>query len=204
MVFWGLRLLVRAPVAPAYAVVVGDVAATRGDLAGLLGSAPVVASAEVAAVPAPAAASRFKLFGIVAPKSARGDATAKGVALIAVDGKMPKAYAVGASIDADLVLKSVSLRTVSIGTAPGGAPITLELPPPAAAATGPLPANMPLGMPVPTPMAVAPPPVAMPQGVPQPMVPQNSQGLPNRPVPILTPQPPLPGAARPEITAPVQ
>ena len=35
-VFWGLRLLVRAPAAPAYAVAVGDAAAVHGDLARLL------------------------------------------------------------------------------------------------------------------------------------------------------------------------
>src|SRR5580765_1216423 len=85
-VFWGLRLLVRAPAAPA----------------------------------APEGASRFRLLGIVAPI----DAQAGGVALIAVDGKMPKAFAVGAPLDGDLVLKSVSLRTASIASGQGGPTIT--------------------------------------------------------------------------------
>src|SRR5687768_17617348 len=102
-VFWGLRLFVRAPAAPAYAVPVGDTAAVRGDLTRLLGSAPVAA---VEAVAAPQAASRFKLLGIVAPKVA---SSTNGVALIAVDGKMAKAYPVGARVDNDLVLQSVSL-----------------------------------------------------------------------------------------------
>jgi general secretion pathway protein C len=169
-VFWGLRLFVRAPVAPAYAVPVGDSAAVRGDLTRLLGSAPVAAPAAVAT---PQAASRFKLLGIVAPKYASTSAapSTHGVALIAVDGKMAKAYPVGARVDNDLVLQSVSLRTVSIGSTTQGAPtITLELPPLAAPATGTLPVNIgggtgvPLSPSAPVPQYVPPaPPLAVPQ-----------------------------------------
>ena len=171
-VFWGLRLFVRAPVAPAYAVPAGDTAAVRGDLTRLLGTAPVAVQA---AVVAPQAASRFKLLGIVAPKVAAANAASSnhGVALIAVDGKMPKAYPVGARVDNDLVLQSVSLRTVSIGPSAQAAPtITLELPPLAAAATGTLPANMgggggnvPLSPSAPVPQYTPPAP---PLGAPQP------------------------------------
>jgi general secretion pathway protein C len=169
-VFWGLRLFVRAPAAPAYAVPVGDVAAVRGDLTRLLGTAPAVAPTAVAA---PAASARFRLLGIVAPKYAGDDTgrTGRGVALLAVDGKMPKAYAVGAHLDDKLVLQSVSLRTVSIGSATHGAPtITLELPPPAAAATGTLPANPPGAPVLPTPPAPVPQylPTAAPEVMPQP------------------------------------
>ena len=169
-VFWGLRLFVRAPVAPAYAVPAGDTAAVRGDLTRLLGSAPVAAAP---AAVAPQAASRFKLLGIVAPKVASTNATPSnhGVALIAVDGKMAKAYPVGARVDNDLVLQSVSLRTVSIGPSAQAAPtITLELPPLAAAATGTLPnnvggaGNVPLSPSAPVPQYVPPaPPLAVPQ-----------------------------------------
>jgi general secretion pathway protein C len=167
-VFWGLRLFVRAPVAPAYAVPVGDTAAVRGDLTRLLGSAPVAAPAAVAT---PQAASRFKLLGIVAPKYASTTASnsTHGVALIAVDGKMAKAYPVGARVDNDLVLQSVSLRTVSIGPTQGAPTITLELPPLAAAATGTLPINIgggagaPLAPSAPVPQYVPPaPPLAVP------------------------------------------
>jgi general secretion pathway protein C len=167
-VFWGLRLFVRAPVAPAYAVPVGDTAAVRGDLTRLLGSAPVAAPAAVAT---PQAASRFKLLGIVAPKYASTTASPSthGVALIAVDGKMAKAYPVGARVDNDLVLQSVSLRTVSIGPTQGAPTITLELPPLAAAATGTLPINIgggagaPLAPSAPVPQYVPPaPPLAVP------------------------------------------
>lgn len=167
-VFWGTRLLVRAPSAPAYVVPVGDVSAVRGDLSRLLGAAPV---STAAAMPAADANSRFRLFGIMAPRVSSGAETGHGVALIAVDGKMPKAYAVGARLDGDLMLQSVSLRTVSIGAGQGAPAITLELPPLAAAATGKLPSG---GTPVPplpaAPLQIA--PQAAPALVPQPAVPQ--------------------------------
>jgi general secretion pathway protein C len=132
-VFWGLRLFVTAPAAPSYAVAVGDSNAVRSDLSRLLGSAPVATSA----VAAPVTSSRFRLLGIVAPKYASAaDLPSHGVALIAIDGKMPKAFVVGSRVDGDMLLKSVSLRTVSIGGGKDAPAITLELPLPAAAATG--------------------------------------------------------------------
>ena len=138
-VFWGLRLGARAPETPTNAVAAGDSPALRGDLTRLLG-APPVAAAQVEITPE--AASRFKLVGVMAPKgsaAARSNSNARGVALIAVDGKPPKAYAVGARLDGELVLQSVSLRTASIGTAQGASAMKLELPPLAAPATGTLP-----------------------------------------------------------------
>ncbi len=167
-VFWGLRLFVTAPAAPAYAVAVGDAVAVRGDLTRLLGTAPV---APTAATAAPEAASRFRLLGIVAPKSAPtadSASVSQGVALIAVDGKMPKAFTVGARVDGDLVLHSVSLRTASIANAQGAPTITLELARPAAAATGSLPVGPVGGLPATAPAVV---PQYVPQYVPQPMVP---------------------------------
>lgn len=183
-VFWGLRLLVRAPAAPAYAVAVGDAGTVRGDLSRLLGSAPV---ATVAAAAVPEAASRFRLLGIVAPKNA---AASNGVALIAVDGKMPKAYSVGAQLDGDLVLQAVSLRTASIASGQGAPVITLELPPLASAATGSLPFAPMGGLP-------ATPPAMVPQYVPAPMP------VPNiAPTPV--PQGQVPNSQRPESGAPTQ
>ena len=169
VVFWGLRLLVQAPAAPAYAVPVGDATAVRGDLSRLLGGGLATTTA---AAPAPEASSRFKLLGVVAPRSTSGDT---GVALIAVDGKMPKAFVVGSRLDGDLVLQSVSLRTASIGTGAGAPAITLELPPPTTAATGKLPTG---GTPVP-PLPAPPAPPLTPQIMPpaqpgqQPLQPQQ-------------------------------
>lgn len=132
-VFWGLRLLVKPPAAPAHTVAVGDASALRGDLTRLLGATPTAPSA--AAAPAPELASRFKLIGVMASKQSQGD----GFALIAVDAKPARAYAVGAPLDGDLVLKSVGLRSAAIGPAQGAPALTLEVPPLPAAATGALP-----------------------------------------------------------------
>jgi len=169
-VFWGLRLWARSAEAPQYTVPVGDVAVARGDLSRLLGATPVAAAAVVAT---PEAASRFRLIGIMAPKAAAASAQAgQGVALIAVDGKPPKAFVVGSALDTNMVLQSVSLRTAAIGPAQGSAAVTLELPPLTAAATGTLPApgggapRNPATAPAPVPPA-APPLLPPPQPVGQ-------------------------------------
>jgi len=172
-VFWGLRLLVRAPAAPPNAVAVGDAAAVRVDLTRLLGAAPVAAPAVVAVAEA---SSRFRLIGIMAPKASAAAGHGGGVALIAVDGRLPRAYVVGASLDGDLVLQSVSLRAASIGPSQGAATVTLELPPLPAAATGTLPSPVtgfaPAGAaPVAPPRfgsTMAVPPLATRQGMPLP------------------------------------
>jgi general secretion pathway protein C len=138
VVFWGLRLLVRPLPAPSHALAVGDAAAMRGDLGRLLGAAPVAAAPD--APTAPELASRFKLLGVMAPKPAVTPASGAGYALIAVDGKPARAFRVGATLDSELVLQAVSLRSASIGPAEGATSVKLELPPLAAPATGTLPA----------------------------------------------------------------
>jgi general secretion pathway protein C len=177
-VFWGLRLLVRPPAAPAHTV--GDASALRGDLTRLLGATPSAPSA--AAAPAPELASRFKLLGVMASKQTQGE----GFALIAVDAKPARAYAVGAPLDGDLVLKSVGLRTAAIGPAQGAPALTLEVPALPAAATGALPpladglkfgaAATPVpGMPAPAPApAPAPLPMAVPSQSPSSVMPPTS------------------------------
>jgi general secretion pathway protein C len=63
------------------------------------------------------------LQGIVA------EADGGGAALIAVDGKPPKPYRVGAPIDESLVLKSVEPRRATLAANLQAAPaVTLELP----------------------------------------------------------------------------
>lgn len=188
-VFWGLRMLVRPQPAPAYAVAVGDAAALRGDLSRLLGATPVAAAGPAA--PAPELASRFKLIGVMASKQRDGS----GYALIAVDAKPARAYPVGARLDGDIVLQSVSLRSASIGPAQGHAAATLEVPTLPAPATGTLPgpgdgvkfgaAAAPAMQPPPmvTPPAPLPLPAAVPQGVPPTTVtpPDPQQGVPPPP-----------------------
>lgn len=195
-VFWGLRLLVRPPAAPAHTVAVGDASALRGDLTRLLGATPSAPSA--AAAPAPELASRFKLIGVMASKQTQGE----GFALIAVDAKPARAYAVGAPLDGDLVLKSVGLRTAAIGPAQGAPALTLEVPALPAAATGALP---PLGdglkfgaaaAPVPGVPAPAPLPMPVPSQSPSSVMPPTSgdPGLASGPVTVPL-RPRAPGAA---------
>ena len=136
-VFWGFRLLVRAPALPANAVAVSAGAAAMGDLTRLLGAPPVEAPA---AVVVSEASSRFKLVGVMAPKATGAEAPPNyGVALIAVDGKPAKAFAVGATLDGATVLQSVGMRSASLGPANGAESMTLELPVLPLAATGTVP-----------------------------------------------------------------
>lgn len=130
---WGLRLVSRAPSAPVNTVAAGETVIAGGDLTRVFG-APVTALTEAA--PPPEIASRLKLTGVVAPRAP----DTEGVALIAVDGKMPRAYVVGAKLDDTLVLTAVGLRSASIGNGTSAAPVVLELPAPPVAATGTLPA----------------------------------------------------------------
>lgn len=185
-VFWGLRMLVRPQPAPAYTVAVGDAAAMRGDLSRLLGATPVASAGPAA--PAPELASRFKLIGVMANKQRDGN----GYALIAVDAKPARAYPVGARLDGDIVLQSVTLRSASIGPSQGSAAATLEVPAPPPPTTGTLPgpgdgvkfgaAAAPPVQPAPmvAPPAPLPLPGAVPQGVPQSTItpPDPQQGVP--------------------------
>jgi general secretion pathway protein C len=175
-VFWGLRLFVRAPSAPPHTLSVVDTGPGRVDLARLLGAPPEAADTSA---PAPAISSRFQLSGVMAPE-VPGD---QGIALIAVDGKMPRAFRVGGTIDGDLVLQSVSLRTASIGLPRAAPTVVLELPPLPPPATGSLPPvssmNAPAAGPVPR-MPVAPEPVHR-------VVPPRSPAAQSRP-PGLTPR----------------
>jgi len=197
-VFWGLRMLVRPQIAPAYTVSVGDAGALRGDLAKLLGATPSSPGAAQAA-PTPELASRFKLLGVMAGKQRDGS----GFALIAVDAKPARAFPVGAKLDGELVLQSVSLRTASIGPAQGTAAVTLEVPALPSAATGTLPGvgdavKFGAGSAMP-----APPPPASPQPpAPLPLPAVGRPALPGSPTvsPDLAPVPPGANTRTPGLT----
>lgn len=195
-VFWGLRLLARPQPAPAYALAVGDATTLRGDLTRLFGATPVAAAGNDAPT-APELASRFKLLGIMAPKPSSSEpAHRTGYALIAVDDKPPRAFAVGASVDSGLVLQAVSLRTASIGPADGAAAVQLEIPPLPAPSTGTLPPMGSAAMPSQPPAAVPPP---------SPVPPANRPGVGINPAGRPVPMPRSPGAAPPPGTgAPVR
>lgn len=153
--YWGLRLFVTPPPAPAHATLALATPAATADLSRLLGAdAPVV----VEAAPAPAADARFQLLGVVAARNNSG--SPEGVALIAVDGKPAKAYRVGAVVDGSQILQSVKARSAELGPRGGPAGVVLDLPPLPAASTGTLAAAAAPGVPpMPMPAPVRPPPV---------------------------------------------
>ncbi len=165
-VFWALRFGVQGPRAPAHAVAIDRATPLHGDLARLFGAATTVAAVPEAVPEAP---SRFRLVGVMAPKSRslEGPGT-YGLALIAIDGKPARAFAVGSRLDSKLVLQSVGLRTASLGAAEGSRSFLLEMPPLNAAATGVLPVPgsqtaLPSARPLPAPIpAPALPPVSLP------------------------------------------
>jgi general secretion pathway protein C len=138
--FWALRLGSSPLPVPSHA---GTVVAQSGSAASvlrLLGGGPRPAGP---AAPGPSAlSSRFKLLGLMAP--APGSA-GPGVALIAVDGKTPRAYAVGNAVDGELVLLSLGHRSAALGPRDGPVALTLELPPLPAPQTGTLPVARPEG-----------------------------------------------------------
>ena len=173
--FWGLRLVVKPAPAPAHLQVADGTAALRGDLTRLLGVDAPVAMADAA--PEPAADARFNLVGVVSPRASLSAplAAREGLALIAVDGKPPRAYRVGAVVDGQTVLQSVQPRGAALGLRDGPVQVALKIAPPAPAAMGTLPPPVPLpatGLPwrPPVPQGAPPPPnqtppAAMPSGL---------------------------------------
>ncbi len=153
--YWGLRLFAAPAPVPAHARVADATPPPRGDLSRLLG---VDAPPPSAAAAEPPPDSRFQLIGVLSPRSPA--AAREGVALIAVDGKPPRAFRVGHVVDGAQVLKSVNARGATLGPRDGEARVSLNLAPLAAAATGSLPgAGGAAGAPLPPP---APPMVGGP------------------------------------------
>ena len=148
----------------------------KGDLSRVLGldvpPAPGRSSADAAGgQPDP----RFRLIGVVAPRSA--GAPADGLALIAIDGKPAKAYRVGTVVDGELVLQAVQRAARRCGPRGQPAQVDLQLPalPPPSTGTMPGPAGIApvprAGLPVPPRLPSVPPlpqAVAPPDAVPEP------------------------------------
>ena len=184
--FWALKIFVVPPMAPPQTQLAEPGAGLRGDLTRLLGVDPPPPEVAVVAEAAPDA--RFALIGVVSPRAQQ--AAREGVALIAVDGKPARAYRVGAVVDGENVLKSVSTRGATLGPREGASLIALNLAPSAPAATGALPALPIDGAP---PRAVRPglaPPVmppVMPTVMPTVVPPRAPQGA-GPAAPQFTPQ----------------
>lgn len=184
-VYWLIQLLARPLAAPAHALAVVEQRSGAADLTRMLGAAPVAA-----AEAPPVAESRFSLLGVVAPKSLQASQAGEGVALIAVDG-VPRTVRIGAVLEGELRLLAVDARSAQLGQG-GAVTLTLNLAPPAPAATGSLPSAQPsptviggqphvLGeasVPGQPPYRPTPPPPGSPQTLPQPAV--DTSGLPTR------------------------
>lgn len=118
--FWVLKWMSTAPTPNAAPVVFAGMGpADPLAVARLLGGGQALGAAS----PAPSAASRFKLTGVVTDR-ANG-----GYALISVDGQPAKPFRVGAQVDDALVLRSVAPRSAALSPSTDApATITLDLP----------------------------------------------------------------------------
>ncbi len=67
--------------------------------------------------------AHLHLSGVIATSPGPG-----GAALISINGKASRPYTLGAPIDGNLVLQSLSTRSVHVGPASGSTSIVLELP----------------------------------------------------------------------------
>ena len=164
-VFWALKF-VPAPSAPAALPLAGSgaPAADPDAVARLLGANSAAPAAHAAS-----GARRYALLGVVADRDHRG------AALIAVDGKPPKPFRVGATVDSGLLLQSVAPRRALLGPSLGApASVTLDLPAPTdarqanthAAAVVPLPPGVPAERFLAPSPAGAPPSIQQGQGAP--------------------------------------
>jgi general secretion pathway protein C len=194
-VFWLTRLLARSDPAPAHTVTANaNASVASADMSRLLGSTRTAAAEPTAA---PAVDARFKLIGVVAPKSKQPDT---GLALIAVDGKPPRPVVLGGVVDGPLVLLAVNHRRAELGPAGGAATVRLELP----AVPEPNRSTRAPGMPpVPMPPQSAPPPRQPATPRTQPLLPERPQGQGQPPgriqgqaAPAQTPNRPIPAVAR--------
>jgi len=198
-VFWAMRLWPTPIAAPVHVTVVSTAGAFNGDLSRVLGADMPVAGLPETGAPQVVADERFRLIGVVAPRARA--ANGEGLALIATDGKPPKAYRVGKLVDGDLVLLSVHSRGASLGPRGQPAQVDLELPalPPPSSGTMPGSALASPGLRAPVPL---PPrlPQQLPQAMPVPPAPVPLDGNESEPQPDPANRPmytPPPNAGRP-------
>ena len=152
-VYWGLRISSPTAVAvadAAPAVLAGDAASRQASIARFLGAQPAAIAG-----PGPGPADRFALIGVVA--SVGGE----GAALVSVDGKPARPFAVGMQMAPGYVLQSLGPREARLSTdlqAPVNMVLSLPVPKNAVAAPAPH-----LAMPAP---ALAPSPSVTPLAPP--------------------------------------
>ncbi len=147
--FWGIKVFAATRAVPPGAQA-PQVATSNGPMERLFGAVvvPTVAAAAV-----PPESSRYQLVGVIAPPNG---VTQGGYAVITVDGQPAHAWHVGATIDGNTSLLSVSKRGAEFGPPGGPSSFSLQLPEPASAETGTL-----------VPAVSQPDPAQLQQGSPQ-------------------------------------
>ena len=175
--FWALRFTGSSAAVPSATMALEPAAAGQpADLAIVFGPPPApapTASAAVGSTPkAVDPAARFALVGVVA-----GRANA-GVALISIEGKAARPYAVGSRIDSSYTLKSVARKSATlVPSVQPDAAFTLEL----AAPGSPAPASTtPLAA---VPAGTAPSSTAATSAAPSVAAPANSDSAGGAPAP---------------------
>ena len=126
--FWGIKIFAATRPVPSGAQAPRVVAA-NGPMERLFGAVEVPT---VAPPPQHPESERYQLVGVIAPPGA----TIGGFALISLDGQPARTWRVGAAIDGNTSLLSVSKRGAEFGPAGGPTAFTLQLPEPATAETG--------------------------------------------------------------------
>ena len=118
--YWVLLAWGRSPVTPVPATVSGPPVVEVAEVARALGALPAAAPEDAAPV---AAGSRYALQGGVAV------GTARGAALIAIDGQPPRPFVAGVEMEPGVFLQAVTSKEVRLGpAAQGPASITLAMP----------------------------------------------------------------------------
>jgi general secretion pathway protein C len=147
--FWGIKVFAATRAVPPGAQA-PQVATSNGPMERLFGAVVVPT---VATAAAPPESSRYQLVGVIAPPNGVAQG---GYAVIAVDGQPAHAWHVGATIDGNTSLLSVSKRGAEFGPPGGPSSFSLQLPEPASAETGTL-----------APAVSQPDPAQLQQGSPQ-------------------------------------
>jgi general secretion pathway protein C len=127
--FWGIKVFAATRPVPPGAQAPQAVAA-NGPMERLFGAVVVQTAATPAAHPE---SERFQLVGVIAPPAGAAEG---GFAIIALDGQPAHTWRVGATVDGNTSLLSVSKRGAEFGPRGGPTAFTLQLPEPAAAETG--------------------------------------------------------------------
>ena len=157
---WALALLApRPPVAPAGAVAESQGPADLSAAGQLFGGAPQAVAIDAA----PAVPSNIQVAGVLAT-------TGRGVALLAVDGRPAKPFAVGETVADGLRVRAVTGDAVELERSGAGAPLRLPAPPRGSVAvlsSGPQRGGAAGGATLPPVAPIAPPPGgAAPSGLP--------------------------------------